>query len=136
MIEPCIPAKAKADFLLGVHQPGDTYMLALYTSEADLGMATASYTPFGEVDAKGYNPGGMELSAPRVTAAPTGGVMSFKSLKWTNASITARGAMVYNASKAGAVLAVLDFGKDITSTDGTFFLEMPEEGLIHFLENA
>ena len=36
--------QAKIDFLDGVHQPGDTYKLALYTSMSGLGDSTTAYT--------------------------------------------------------------------------------------------
>jgi len=57
---------AKRDFLTGVHQIGDRYMLALYGAEADLSPRTAFYESKGEVSGKGYRQGGVQLRNPRV----------------------------------------------------------------------
>ena len=40
-------------------------------------------------------------------------------------TITARGALIYNASKANKAVAVLDFGADKTSTTGDFTVQFP-----------
>lgn len=44
---------------------------------------------------------------------------------WTSATITARGALIYNSSKTNKAVCVLDFGSDITSTAGTFTVQFP-----------
>jgi len=45
---------------------------------------------------------------------------------WANSTITARGALIYNDTLAGKnAVAVLDFGADITSTNGTFLVTFP-----------
>jgi hypothetical protein len=41
-----------------------------------------------------------------------------------NAALTARGALIYNSSKANRSIAVIDFGADKTSTT-TFTVQMP-----------
>jgi hypothetical protein len=47
-------------------------------------------------------------------------------LEFTSATITARGALIYNSSAAGnPTVAVLDFGSDKTSTTGTFTIQFP-----------
>ena len=43
-------------------------------------------------------------------------------------TITARGALIYNSSKSNKAVAVLNFGADITSTAGTFTVNMPAVG--------
>ena len=44
---------------------------------------------------------------------------------WTSATITARGALIYNSSKSNKSVAVIDFGTDKTSTAGTFTVVLP-----------
>jgi hypothetical protein len=103
------------------------YKLALYTSAATLSNGTANYTTTGEVTSSGsnYTAGGNTLS---VSTSPTstGNVafMSFANSSWTNANITANGALIYN-STANTAVAVLAFGGDKTATNGTFTVIFP-----------
>ena len=104
-----------------------TYKLALYTSSATLSNATAAYTTVGEVSSSGsnYTAGGNTLT---VSTSPTstGNVafLSFANSSWTNANITANGALIYN-STANTAVAVLAFGADKTATNGTFSVIFP-----------
>jgi len=104
-----------------------TYKLALYTSSATLSNATAAYTTVGEVtsSASNYTAGGNTLT---VSTSPTstGNVafLSFANSSWTNANITANGALIYN-STANTAVAVLAFGADKTATNGTFSVIFP-----------
>lgn len=104
-----------------------TYKLALYTSSADLSNATTAYTTVGEVTSSGsnYTAGGNTLT---VSTSPTstGNVafLSFANSSWTNANITANGALIYN-STANTAVAVLAFGSDKTATNGTFSVIFP-----------
>lgn len=103
------------------------YKVALYTSSAVLSNSTAAYTTSGEVTSSGsnYTAGGNTLS---VSTSPTstGNVafMSFANSSWTNANITANGALIYN-STANTAVAVLAFGGDKTATNGTFQIIFP-----------
>jgi hypothetical protein len=104
-----------------------TYKLALYTSSATLSNATTAYTTVGEVTSSGsnYTAGGNTLT---VSTSPTstGNVafLSFANSSWTNANITANGALIYN-STANTAVAVLAFGSDKTATNGTFSVIFP-----------
>ena len=122
MIQTCVPNQAKADFLGGVHSLKDSYKIVFYTSQADLGPDTVSYTPNGEVSGKGYKQGGLPLSNPRVWVDRGSGCMTFDSLKIPTATITVRGYMVVNASKANKAIFIADFGAEYTSTEGPFNL--------------
>jgi hypothetical protein len=103
------------------------YKIALYTSSATLSNANATYTISGEVTSSGsnYTSGGNTLTVS-TTPQSTGNVafMSFANSSWTNANITARGALIYN-STANSTVAVLDFGSDKTATNGTFTVIFP-----------
>jgi hypothetical protein len=50
--------------------------------------------------------------------------VDFANAVWDPASFTARGALIYNASKGDKAIAVLDFGSDKTTTT-TFTVQMP-----------
>jgi hypothetical protein len=103
------------------------YKLALYTSAATLSNATAAYTSLNEVSSSGsnYTAGGNTLT---ISTSPTntGNVafLSFANSSWTNANITANGALIYN-STANSAVAVLAFGSDKTATNGTFSVLFP-----------
>ena len=106
---------------------GNTLKIALYTSSASLGATTATYTTSAEVSGTGYTAGGASLSSQAVAFDSTNQVAYFDAADpaWTTATITARGALIYNNTKANASIAVLDFGSDYTSTAGTFTVQLP-----------
>jgi hypothetical protein len=105
----------------------NTFKIALYTSAATLSEATTAYITSGEVASTGnYTAGGNTLSVS-VTPTSTGNVafLSFANSSWANATITANGALIYNSTNANAAVAVLAFGGDKTSTNGTFAVNFP-----------
>jgi len=118
------------DCLDGAHNlgnGGDTLKIALYTSSATLGATTSAYTTSNEVSGTGYTAGGATLSSQAVAYDATNQVAFFDAADpaFTTATITARGALIYNNSKSNASIAVLDFGSDFTSTAGTFTIQLP-----------
>lgn len=117
----------KAEILGGVHDlDTDAIYIALYTSAATLGAATTAYTTSGEVaTAGGYTAGGIQLTSPVISLDGTTGICDFADATWPAATITARGACVYNSSKSGKAIAVLDFGSDKISTAGAFTVIFP-----------
>ena len=136
----------KAELMLAVHDfrnaSGDTFKLALYTSSANLDANTTSYSATNEVSSSGtnYTAGGGTLvnggvSATNINANTGTGFTDFADLTFANATITARGALIYNSTPSAngtanttltnAAVAVLDFGSDKTSTDGDFTIIMP-----------
>jgi hypothetical protein len=126
MIAQGIALSAKQAFLLGVHQPTDTYKIALYTSRAVIGPELATYTENGEVSGPGYDRGGYTLTGFKNGMAGSSAYVTFNDLKIDRASFTAHGAVVYNASKGNAVLCTLNFGGDRSVFDGSFELKFPQ----------
>jgi hypothetical protein len=115
----------KQDILLGVHDlDTDTLKMALFLATADLGAATLVYTTAGETSGTGYTPGGNVLTGVTVLTAGTTAYVDFADPTWNPASFTARGALIYNASKGNKAIAVLDFGADKTATT-SFTVQMP-----------
>jgi hypothetical protein len=136
----------KAELMLAVHDfretGGDTFKLALYTSSADLSANTTAYSSSNEVSSSGTNytaGGGTLVNLGVVTSnnnTSTGtGFTDFSDLTFANATITARGALIYNNTPSAnsnanttltnAAVAVLDFGSDKSSTDGDFTIIFP-----------
>ena len=121
----------KKELLQGIHNftasSGNTFKLALYTNSASFNAATTAYTSSNEVSNSGsYSAGGGALTNVTPTSSGTTGLTDFADLAFTSATITARGALIYNDSAAGdPTVAVLDFGADKTSTTGTFTIQFP-----------
>jgi hypothetical protein len=128
----------KQQLLRGCHDftltTGDAFKLALYTNSATFDATTTTYTATNEVPASGsYAAGGGTLTNISPTSSGTTAFTDFADLTFTTATITARGALLYNTtpnttSSAGLtnpVVAVLDFGSDKTSTAGDFVIVFP-----------
>ena len=123
----CMVSSFKPEILGGIHDlDTDAIYIALFTSAASLGAATTAYTTSNEVaTAGGYTAGGIQLTSPVISLDGTTGICDFADATWPAATITARGALIYNSSKSGKAIAVLDFGSDKISTAGAFTVIMP-----------
>lgn len=117
----------KADLFGGVQDlDTDVIKLALYTSSATLDASTTAYSATNEVPNSGsYTAGGGTLTGVAITTSGTTAIVDFSDLTFTSATITARGALIYNSSKSNKAIAVLDFGSDKTSTVGNFTIQFP-----------
>ena len=105
---------------------GSDFKLALYTSSASLDASTTAYTTSNEVSGTGYTAKGSSLTRVDPSASGTTAFTDFADLSFTTATITARGALIYNDDDSGdAAVCVLDFGADKTSTAGTFTIQFP-----------
>lgn len=123
--EQTLTTSFKQEILLGVHDlETDTIKMALYLATADLGAATTVYTTSGETSGTGYTAGGKTLTGVTVLTSGTTAYVDFADPSWDPAAFTARGALIYNASKSNKAIAVLDFGSDKTATT-TFTVQMP-----------
>ena len=118
----------KQELLVGTHNftatTGDTFKIALYTSSASLDATTTAYSSSNEVSNSGtYTATGGSLTS--VTTSGTTALCDFSDISFTSATITARGALIYNSTDSNKAVAVLDFGGDKTSTSGTFTIQFP-----------
>lgn len=135
MINQCICNSFRQEVFEAVHNfasvGGDVFKIALYDNTAQLGATTTVYTAVGEVVATGYTTTGQVLNGQTVvvTQPQTGPqtYITFDNASWT-ADIVARGALIYNSSKGNKAVMVLDFGLDVSSTDGVFTVQMPVAG--------
>lgn len=103
----------------------DTIKLALYTGAASLGADTTVYSLTNEVVASGYTAGGNTLTGVVISSSGYTAYVNWANTSWT-AALTARCALVYNASKANRAIAVIDFGANKTSTT-TFLVTTPAD---------
>ena len=115
--------QAKHDFTTGT---GNTFKLALYTSSATLGASTTAYSATNEASGTGYSAGGSALTNVTPTTSGTTALTDFADLTFSTATITARGALIYNDTQAGdPSVVVLDFGSDKSSSAGDFTITFP-----------
>jgi len=120
--------QAQHDF---TNSTGHTFNLALYTNSASFDASTTDYTTSNEVSASGsYSAGGGALTNVTPTTSGTTAFTDFADITFTSATITARGALIYNTTTGGGSgttdsVIVLDFGVDKASTAGDFQIVFP-----------
>ena len=130
-----VTTSCKIQLLQAVHNFGptspNTFKIALYTGNANLNADTTIYTTSDEVVGTGYTAGGNTLV---ISQSPTAALnqsavatafISFQNTTWTNATFTARAALIYNATQGNKSVAVLDFGSDKTVSNDTFQIIFP-----------
>ena len=124
----------KQELLEGAHNfknsGGDTFKLAMYTNSASFNAATTAYTTSNEVSGAGYSAGGGTLTRVDPSLSGTTALTDFADLTFTSATVTARGALIYNTTTGSGsgttdTVVVLDFGSDKTSTAGDFTIQFP-----------
>ena len=120
----------KVEILKAVHNftasSGNTFNIALYTSDATLNKSTTAYTTSNEVSGSGYTAKGNALTSVTPVADSTTAVCDFADTSFTSASFTARGCMIFNEDATGdPAVCVIDFGSDKTVTSGTFTIQFP-----------
>ena len=124
----------KVELLKGLHDftnGNDQFKLALYTNSASFTAATTDYTATNEVANSGsYSAGGGTLTNVTPTSTSTTAFTDFDNITFTSATITARGALIYNTQTGGGTsttdtVVVLDFGSDKSSTSGDFQIVFP-----------
>ena len=123
----------KTEVLTAVHDftasSGNAFYIALYTNSATPTKSTTVYFTSGEVaSGGGYTTAGNALTSVTPVLSTDTAVCDFSDTSWTSATITARGALIYNSTATPdneQAVAVLDFGGDKTCTSGTFTIQFP-----------
>ena len=119
----------KKELLTATHNfatNGNAFKLALYTSSATMGATTTAYSTSQEVSNSGsYSAGGGTLTKVAPTSSGTTGFTDFADITFTTATITARGALIYNDTNSDKAVCVLDFGRDKSSSSGSFTIQFP-----------
>ena len=125
MINQGLTTSFKDQILHGVHDlTTDSLYISLYTAFASLDEATTVYTSVSEITGTGYVAGGKLLLNVTVQAVDGIAYVNFDDPTWSPASLTARGALIYNSSQGNKSIAVLDFGSDKTMSPA-FVIVLP-----------
>ena len=131
-ISSAICTSFKQEILVGTHNftasSGNTFKIALYTSDASLGAATTAFSTSNEISntsGTAYSSGGATLTSVTPTTDGTTAVCDFSDVSFTSASFTANGALIYNSSQSNKAVAVIAFGGDKTVSSGTFTIQFP-----------
>jgi hypothetical protein len=105
----------------------DTFKAMLVTSTYTASKSHAKRSDItNEVSGTGYTAGGnaCTVSVAAVDNANNDVEISFTVTSWTSATITARAGVIYKsrggASSADELVGYVDFGSDVSSTNGTF----------------
>ena len=118
----------KQELLVGTHNftnGGNTFNLALYTSSATLGASTTAYTATNETSGTNYTAKGAALTNVTPTTSGTTAICDFNDLTFGTATVTARGALIFNTSASDKAVCALDFGSDKSSSAGDFTIVFP-----------
>ena len=120
----------KQELLGGVHDlDTDTLKVALIKASPSgtFDASTTNYSDLGADEATGtnYTAGGQALDSPVISLSGGTAFVDFADEVFTNLTISADGAIIYNASQSNAAVAVFDFGATVTSTSGDFTIVFP-----------
>ena len=131
-ISSAICSSFKQEILVGTHNftasSGDTFKIALFTSDASLGASTTAYSTSNEItnsSGTAYTAGGATLTSVTPTLDSSTAVCDFSDVSYTSASFTANGALIYNDTQSDKAVAVIAFGGDKTVSSGTFTIQFP-----------
>lgn len=105
----------------------DTFKMMLVTSTYTASKSHSKRSDItNEVTGTGYSTGGnaCSVSVAAVDNVNNDVEISFTVTSWTSATITARAGVIYKsrggASSADELVGYVDFGSDVSSTNGTF----------------
>ena len=109
----------------------DTIKLALIKASPSgtYGAATTNYSDVtgnsDEASGTGYSAGGQTLDSGTISTSGTTAFVDFADEVFVDATMSADGALIYNASKANRAIATFDFGGTVTSTSGDYTIVFP-----------
>lgn len=120
----------KQELLGGVHDlDSDSLKIALIKASptGTLDATVTNYSDLGSDEATGtnYTAGGQALDSATITLSGSTAFVDFADEVFTNLTISADGALIYNTSQANKAIAVFNFGSTITSTAGDFTVIFP-----------
>jgi hypothetical protein len=122
----------KQELLGGVHDlDTDTLKVALIKASPS-GTYDASTTNYSDITANtdeavgtNYTATGQELDSATITLSGSTAFVDFADEVFSNITIAADGAIIYNSSQGNKAVAVFDFGGTVTSTSGDFTIVFP-----------
>ena len=122
----------KQELLGGVHDL-DTHTLKIAlikpSPTGSFGAATTNYSDVtgssDEATGTNYSAGGQTLDSATITLSGTTAFVDFADEVFSNLTITAAGALLYNTSASNKAIAVFSFGSNVASTAGDFTVIFP-----------
>jgi hypothetical protein len=122
----------KQELLGGVHDlDTDTLNIALIKASptGSYGADTTNYSDItgnsDEASGTNYSAGGQALDSATITLSGSTAFVDFADEVFTNLTITAAGAIIYNTSQSNKAVAIFAFGSNVSSTAGDFTVIFP-----------
>ena len=122
----------KQELLGGVHDL-DTHSLKIAlikpSPTGNFNKATTNYSNLtansDEATGTNYSAGGQVLDSPAITLSGDTALVDFADEVFSNLTISAAGALLYNSSVSNKAIAVFSFGSNVASTAGDFTVIFP-----------
>ena len=122
----------KQELLGGVHDL-DTHTLKIAlikpSPTGNFNKSTTNYSDLtansDEATGTNYSAGGQVLDSPAITLSGDTAIVDFADEVFSNLTITAAGALLYNSSASNKAIAVFSFGSNVASTAGDFTVIFP-----------
>ena len=122
----------KQELLGGVHDL-DTHSLKIAlikpSPTGSFSKATTNYSNLtansDEATGTNYSAGGQVLDSPVISLSGDTAIVDFADEVFSNLTITAAGALLYNSSASNKAIAVFSFGSNVASTAGDFTVIFP-----------
>ena len=122
----------KSELLGGTHDlDTNTIKLALIKSgeSGTYGADTTNYSDVtgnsDEASGTNYSTGGNTLCSATISTDGTTAILDFADTTFSNATVSASGAIIYNSSQSNKAIAVISFGGTVASTAGDFTVSFP-----------
>ena len=122
----------KQELLGGVHDL-DTHSLKLAlikpSPTGNFNKSTTNYSELtgssDEATGTNYSAGGQVLDSPVISLSGDTAIVDFADEVFSNLTLTAAGALLYNTSASNKAIAVFSFGSNVASTAGDFTVIFP-----------
>ena len=124
-----VPFSFKGELMSGTHNfanGGDSFKLALYTSNPYTTSSTVALTTHEVSSGGGSNYARKALTSQAVVATTATTSVDFADVTWSSATFTAAFAAIYNDDQGDKLCVVLDFGGSKTATNGDFTISFPD----------
>lgn len=103
----------------------DSVKVALYDNDASIGKSTTAYSTTNEVSGTGYTAGGQVVSGITIDDDNDVVFIDFDNPEWSGTTLSAAGALLYNASQSNRSIAVIDFRGVISTVAEVFRIALP-----------
>jgi hypothetical protein len=128
----------KQDVLKKIHNLGSDNIMVALVNGYTFNQANQVWTDVSSFEipnGNGYTTGGQQLTGNAVSIDSTNnrGVFSANNPSWSSSTITATGAIIYNASATGSpLIAYIDFGGSKSDSASIFTIQWDASGVLYF----